>query len=58
MSASTYLIKGEDASLVAQEVRTILAEVVGERDQALVVEEHVIPVSSGAASEMPASAGG
>jgi DNA polymerase III subunit delta len=39
MSASTYLIKGDDASLVAQGVRTLLAEVVGDRDHSLVVEE-------------------
>src|SRR5471032_570487 len=39
MTASTYLIKGDDASLVAQEVRALLAEVVGERDHSLVVEE-------------------
>ena len=39
MSASTYLVKGDDPSLVAQEVRALLAEVVGERDHALVVEE-------------------
>jgi DNA polymerase-3 subunit delta len=39
MSASSYLIKGDDASLVAQEVRTLLAEVVGDRDHSLVVEE-------------------
>ncbi len=32
-------MKGDDASLVAQEVRTLLDEVVGERDHALVVEE-------------------
>jgi DNA polymerase III subunit delta len=37
--ASSYLVKGDDASLVAQAVRTLLAELVGERDQALVVEE-------------------
>jgi DNA polymerase-3 subunit delta len=37
--ASSYLVKGDDASLVAQEVRTLLAELVGDRDQALVVEE-------------------
>jgi DNA polymerase III subunit delta len=37
--ASTYLVRGDDASLVAQEVRTLLAEIVGERDHALVVEE-------------------
>ena len=39
VSASSYLVKGDDASLVAQEVRTLLAEVVGDRDHALVVEE-------------------
>lgn len=39
MSASSYLVKGDDASLVAQEVRRLLAEVVGERDHSLVVEE-------------------
>jgi hypothetical protein len=38
MSAS-YLVKGDDASLVAQEVRALLAEVVGDRDHSLVVEE-------------------
>jgi DNA polymerase-3 subunit delta len=39
MSAGAYLIKGGDASLIAQEVRTLLNEVVGERDHSLVVEE-------------------
>jgi DNA polymerase III subunit delta len=39
MTASSYLVKGDDASLVAQEVRALLAEVVGERDHSLVVEE-------------------
>jgi DNA polymerase-3 subunit delta len=38
-TASTYLVKGDDASLVAQQVRALLAEVVGDRDHALVVEE-------------------
>jgi DNA polymerase-3 subunit delta len=37
--ASTYLVRGDDASLVAQEVRALLAEVVGDLDHALVVEE-------------------
>jgi DNA polymerase III subunit delta len=37
--ASTYLVKGDDASLVAQEVRALLADLVGDRDHALVVEE-------------------
>jgi DNA polymerase-3 subunit delta len=39
VSVNTYLVKGDDASLVAQEVRRLLGEVVGERDHALVVEE-------------------
>ena len=38
-AALVYLVKGDDASLVAQEVRTLLDEVVGDRDHALVVEE-------------------
>jgi DNA polymerase III subunit delta len=37
--ASSYLIKGKDASLVAQATRDLLAEVVGDRDHSLVVEE-------------------
>jgi DNA polymerase-3 subunit delta len=37
--ASAYLVKGDDASLVAQEVRTLLNDVVGDQDHALVVEE-------------------
>ena len=37
--AGSYLIKGGDASLVAQAVRTLLTDVVGDRDHALVVEE-------------------
>jgi len=37
--SNAYLIKGGDASLVAQAVRTLLDEVVGERDHSLVVEE-------------------
>ena len=38
-TASSYLVKGDDASLVAQEVRTLLADLVGDRDHALMVEE-------------------
>jgi DNA polymerase-3 subunit delta len=38
-AASSYLVKGDDASLVAQEVRRLLAELVGDRDHSLVVEE-------------------
>ena len=37
--ASTYLVRGDDPALVAQEVRDLLADLVGERDHALVVEE-------------------
>ena len=37
--ASTYLVKGDDASVVAQEVRALLADVVGDLDHALVGEE-------------------
>ena len=32
---AVYLVKGDDASLVAQEVRSLLVELVGERDHAL-----------------------
>ncbi len=39
MTTSSYLVKGDDASLVAQEVRALLTEVVGDRDHSLVVEE-------------------
>src|SRR5580693_1202969 len=39
MSTSSYLIKGDDPSLVAQAARALLVEVVGDRDQSLVVEE-------------------
>jgi DNA polymerase III subunit delta len=35
----SYLVKGDDPSLVAQAVRDLLTELVGERDQSLVVEE-------------------
>ncbi len=38
-TASSYLVKGDDASLVAQEVRTLLADLVGDRDHGLMVEE-------------------
>jgi DNA polymerase-3 subunit delta len=37
--APSYLVKGDDASLVAQEVRSLLSDLVGDRDQSLVVEE-------------------
>ena len=38
-AAAAYLVKGDDPSVVAQEVRALLARVVGDRDHALVVEE-------------------
>jgi DNA polymerase III subunit delta len=37
--APAYLVRGDDPSLVAQEVRTLLATLGGERDHTLVVEE-------------------
>jgi DNA polymerase-3 subunit delta len=37
--ASSYLVRGDDAALVAQAVRGLLADVVGDQDHALVVEE-------------------
>jgi DNA polymerase-3 subunit delta len=51
-SASTYLVRGDDASLVAQEVRALLAEVVGDRDHGLVVEE----IGGGPGDELSAGA--
>ncbi|MGO8864578.1 MAG: DNA polymerase III subunit delta [Acidimicrobiales bacterium] len=39
VSAAVYLVRGDDPSLVAQEVRGLLAEVVGDRDHSLAVEE-------------------
>jgi DNA polymerase-3 subunit delta len=38
-SASTYLVKGDDPSLVAQEVRVLLAELAGDRDHSIAIEE-------------------
>ncbi|HVB90549.1 MAG TPA: DNA polymerase III subunit delta [Acidimicrobiales bacterium] len=37
--ASSYIVRGDDAALVAQEVRALLSEVVGDRDHSLAVEE-------------------
>lgn len=37
---SVYLVRGDDPSLVAQEARALLEQLVGGRDPALVVEEH------------------
>jgi DNA polymerase-3 subunit delta len=38
-TAPAYLVKGDDPALVAQEVRALVAELVGDLDHALVVEE-------------------
>ena len=38
--APVYLVRGDDAALVAQATRTLLDELVGDRDATLVVEEH------------------
>ncbi len=38
-TSSVYLVKGDDAALVAQAVRGLLDEVVGDGDHALIVEE-------------------
>ena len=38
-AAPVYLVRGDDPSLVAQEVRALLADLVGDRDHTLVVEE-------------------
>ena len=38
-TASSYLVRGDDPALVAQEARQLVTDVVGERDHALVVEE-------------------
>ena len=38
-SQPVYLVKGDDAALVAQEVRVLLDDVVGDGDHALIVEE-------------------
>jgi DNA polymerase-3 subunit delta len=51
-TASTYLVRGDDASVVAQEVRALLADVVGELDHALAVEE----IGGGAGEELSVAA--
>ncbi len=51
-TSSTYLVKGDDASVVAQEVRALLADVVGELDHALAVEE----IGGGAGEELSVAA--
>ena len=47
-ASSVYLIKGDDAALVAQEVRGLLDKVVGDGDHALIVEE----IGGGAGDEL------
>jgi DNA polymerase-3 subunit delta len=47
-TSSVYLVKGDDAALVAQEVRGLLDELVGDGDHALVVEE----IGGGAGDEL------
>jgi DNA polymerase-3 subunit delta len=49
---ATYLVKGDDPSVVAQEVRALVNRVVGERDHALVVEE----IGGGAGEELSVGA--
>lgn len=39
-SAPVYLVRGDDASLVAQEARSLIERLVGGHDPSLVVEEH------------------
>ena len=39
-AAPAYLVRGDDPSLVAQEARSLIDRLVGDRDPALVVEEH------------------
>ena len=51
-TASTYLVRGDDASVVAQEVRALLVEVVGDLDHALAVEE----IGGGAGDELSVAA--
>jgi DNA polymerase-3 subunit delta len=47
-ASSVYLVRGDDAALVAQEVRGLLDQVVGDGDHALVVEE----IGGGAGDEI------
>ena len=50
--APVYLVKGDDAALVAQAVRGLLDEVVGDGDHALIVEE----IGGGAGDELSVGA--
>ncbi|HUZ09255.1 MAG TPA: DNA polymerase III subunit delta [Acidimicrobiales bacterium] len=45
MEAPVYLVRGDDASLVAQSARELVEQLVGDRDPALVVEEHGGPAA-------------
>ena len=47
-ASSVYLVRGDDAALVAQEVRGLIDQVVGDGDHALVVEE----IGGGAGDEI------
>jgi DNA polymerase-3 subunit delta len=51
-SQSVYLVKGDDAALVAQAVRALLDDVVGDGDHALIVEE----IGGGAGDELSVGA--
>ena len=51
-SQSVYLVKGDDAALVAQAVRGLLDDVVGDGDHALIVEE----IGGGAGDELSVGA--
>ncbi len=51
-AAPVYLVKGDDASLVAQRVHALLDEIVGDGDHALIVEE----VGGGAGDELSVGA--
>lgn len=42
-----YLVRGDDSTLVAQEVRSLIDELVGERDPGIVVEEYGGPSAEG-----------
>lgn len=44
---SAYLVRGDDASLVAQEAHALVTRLVGDADPGLVVEEHGAPGADG-----------
>jgi DNA polymerase-3 subunit delta len=48
--SSAVLVKGDDPSLVAQAVREVLGDLLGDRDPAMVVEEHVEQASDASAA--------